>query len=197
MSETIQRNIIRERSSGYESYHAFTTFPVILAPRQVADPPSLFDLTIAHLRAGFIYGFPISTLNSPSQAKVLITQHTEIKNSPLCALAEAAQYRGWGNQQHKIVQKYFLANDPDTIACEVPVWDKEKEMAGCLDILRVSIERQKVEICDFKPDAHKCVNQAMTQVYYYKEMLIKCAGIPRAVIDCYAFDDQKCYRLNS
>lgn len=136
-------------------------------------------------------------MNSPSQAKVLIKQHNEEKNSPFVELAKGAQYKGWGNQQHKIVQRYFLNNDPDTIAVEVPVWDKEKEIAGCIDILRVDTARGKVQILDFKPEAHKCVNQAMTQVHYYKEMLIKCAGVPRGAVECYSFDDNRCYSLIS
>lgn len=106
--------------------------------------------------------------------------------------------------RHGNLQKYFLLNDPRSLAAEVPVWLEPAEMAGyetffgsreCLtghiDLLRVCLDgngSRTVEIWDYKPGAAK-EKHAVTQVFLYAFILAFRAGLPVSQFSCGYFDE--------
>ena len=171
--------------------YRFVTYPFVLESNWGVIPNPVGPLG-EHLRNAFMHGLPGGATKSPSQMPELMLKYKEIKKSPLCAMALAANYRGKGDKQHDTVQAYFLARDPHTIATEAPVWGEDME--GSIDILQFD---GKISILDFKPGCHKCVEAAMTQLYWYRKLLAAHLGRPTSNFDCFAFDDKRCYQLIS
>lgn len=186
--ETITRNIVRVRGTS-EVLYRFTTYPIIFQKAEGA-----LGALCGHLRAAFVGGLPGGTEDSPSQARELLLKHEAVRHHLLTKYAAAANYEGKGSGQHWAVQQYLLANDPHTLAVEVPVWGQGKE--GCMDIVQWLPEgKGRIVIADFKPEVHKCAGQAMTQLFWYRAMLAECTGIALANFECLAFDNRHCYRL--
>jgi hypothetical protein len=104
---------------------------------------------------------------------------------------------------HEDVQKYFLENDPKTLACEIPVWAAPDEdpilkelipientqpfptLTGHIDLIRFS--ERLLWIWDYKPNA-PAERFASQQVYLYARMLACRTGIPLNSFRCGYFD---------
>jgi len=103
--------------------------------------------------------------------------------------------------RHENLQKFFLENDPFSIATEVPVWIEhgeyvldyedvfktKKELTGHIDLLRYEKDG-KIGIWDYKPKAYSEKN-AVTQVFLYTIMLYVRTGIPLNRFICGYFDE--------
>lgn len=116
----------------------------------------------------------------------------------LCETAEFAVKAARNNyQRHELVEKFLLANDLATVACEVPVWYWEKSVdrgiTGHIDILQV--RNGSVYIVDYKPKASK-EKKAHRQLYHYASALSFRAGIPLDRIRCAYFDRNSCYEYS-
>lgn len=179
--EKIIRQIERKRESGI-IIHDFTTLPLVL---QRKTPLA------SHLANMFMDGVPERPKTVTGLPQVMT--EWEMVTSPWTEHAQKAGYKGFSNAQHRIVQDYFWANVQQVLATEAPVYDGE--VTGMIDILVATPDI--LFILDFKPDIHKCVDSAMSQLFRYREMLIKNAKLDRNIVKCYAFDDKNCYKLIS
>ena len=107
---------------------------------------------------------------------------------------------------HSNVQMFMLSYDEKTIAMETPIWllpeeleeynslfKEENPLTGHIDILR--IEKNKIWVWDYKPNAHR-EKYADTQTYFYALMLSKRTGIPLTQFMCGYFDDKNTYTFN-
>lgn len=156
-----------------------------------------------YMKSIFENGAEIEKEKSASSTKELMLCQEEVFESDLIQLAMNSNYHGNGYSQHSIVQEYFLKNDPYTIATELPIWSNVDNMSGFIDIVRIKIVKiescdiVRIQLCDFKPKAHKeKILKVLTQLYYYKKMLIE--RIPDCPpVDCYYFDERHCYKLLS
>jgi hypothetical protein len=108
--------------------------------------------------------------------------------------------------RHENVEKYFLINDPKSIACEIPVWVEPAELSdyrnvfhtdnpltGHIDLVRY--EDHKIAVWDYKPKASKEVT-ATTQVFLYALMLSVRTGISLNHFICGYFDEKDLYMFN-
>lgn len=192
MSYLITRNFKVNRGSAVVDY-PFTTWNDVLNMKpKDTDLAKLFD----YLKKVFIKGLPdLKGKKSVSQAEALILDCKQEK-SDLTDLAKASNFRGKVNQQHTICQNYFLENDPQTLAIEVPVFDEE--FSGHIDILRVLKNGEDFifQILDLKPNAHK-EKKAGSQVFRYRKLLCKATGISPKKIKIKYFDDFFCYDVLS
>ena len=98
----------------------------------------------------------------------------------------------------------MLESDPETIACEVPVWYDRPEdvklhiegvLTGHIDILRYEKDG-RIGIWDYKPRA-KYEKKAHMQVYLYALMLSQRTGIPLNKFLCGYFDSSDAYSFNA
>lgn len=105
---------------------------------------------------------------------------------------------------HENVEKYMLESDPDTIACEVPVWYEKPEesrlqitgkLTGHIDVLRFE-KNGRIGIWDYKPRA-RYEKKAHMQVYLYALMLSQRSGIPLNNFLCGYFDSNDAYFFNA
>lgn len=179
--EKIIREIERRRER-VTIIHEYTTLPLVLHRK---------TNLASHLADMFTNGVPERPKTVTGLPR-LITQWEEV-DSPWIEYAKKSGFRGFGNAQHRIVQDYFWENIPHVIGTETPVYDDEA--TGMMDILIATPEI--LFILDVKPDIQKCVDAAMSQLFRYRAMLIKNARVDRRIIQCYAFDDKKCYKLTS
>ncbi len=98
---------------------------------------------------------------------------------------------------------YLLNNDPQSIACEIPVWMEaaelcdygevfrtEKSLTGHIALLRY--EDSKIVVWDYKPKAAKETTAAI-QVFLYALMLSMRTGICLRQFHCGYFDEKDCY----
>lgn len=180
---------------GREVEYPFTTYSMILGsrrekPEETPLAHNIKSCLIAYLREVFVQGVPSKLDRSVTDLSPIVTQIKQIPKSDLVDLAKAAEYHGSGNQQHERVQKYFMENDPYTIATEVPVWNSDT--LGHIDILRLFAEY--IEVDDFKPKAH-LETKAASQVIRYVSMLSKQLGLPLRYFKARYFDDQNCYEI--
>ena len=183
--EIITREIIRKKGDRHVLYK-FSTFDFVLS-RATADI-SLMNRVVAHLREAFIYGMADHEKSPSGQNGLLVD--AKLVESDLSTLAHKSEYYGKTNKQHETVERYFLENDPFTIAVEVPVWDHE--FAWNIDIIRVVDGR--VQVLDFKPDAHK-EKKVTGQLFKYGQLLSKCTGISVTSMDFFYFDGNKVFQL--
>lgn len=183
--DRISRTFTKIRSSGYTTTHIFTTFSFVF-----------FDSNelLSYLVKLFSCGADIQKKLSASTAKSLMLEMQPVENSELVELTIASKAIGNGKNQHFILEQYFLKKDQYTLATEVPVWSEKYNMSGFIDILRV--KNKRIQICDFKPYAHREKKEkALTQLWYYREMLKGAIEGMNMPIDCFYFDDQNCYKL--
>lgn len=102
--------------------------------------------------------------------------------------------------RHENLQKFFLLNDPCTVACEVPTWLESSELkdylevfrtedtlTGHIDILRYENDGE-IGIWDYKPGASEETDGA-TQVFLYALMLSVRTGASLKNIVCGCFDE--------
>jgi hypothetical protein len=106
--------------------------------------------------------------------------------------------------RHENLEKYFLLNDPFTIASEVPLWLESKEvkdyfdffhtnntLTGHIDILRREKDG-KIGVWDYKPGAAEEVS-ASIQVLLYALMLSIRTGININNFICGYFDETEVF----
>ncbi len=179
--ERIYRIIERKRGDRIVEHH-FTTLPQMLK----ADSPLR-----KHIAKMFVEGLP-ERPQTASQLPVLQTLWAQI-DSPFAQLAKDAGYRGFASAQHRIVQDHFWKFCPGLIATELPLFDKNA--TGLADFLL--LRDMKLILPDFKPYLHKCLPEAMSQLFRYREMLSENAKVKREDIICVAFDDTQAYQLTS
>ena len=102
--------------------------------------------------------------------------------------------------RHENLQKYFLLNDPSTIAAEVPLWLEANEirdystifntddvLTGHVDVLRYEKDG-KIGIWDYKPGASQEIDSTI-QVFLYALMLSVRSGISLNKFTCGYFDE--------
>ncbi len=136
---------------------------------------------------------------SSFNAKVTVKMECSFKH-PLVKLAvEALKVRKL-KSAHEDIEKYLLDSDPETIACEVPIWfepletkrfaplhlNSDDTLTGHIDILRWR-DSGVTEIWDYKPSAAD-ETKAHVQVYLYALMLSARANIPLEQFICGYFD---------
>jgi hypothetical protein len=126
---------------------------------------------------------------SVSTGKKLLID-VEKRKSDLTGLAFDADYQRQQNNQHKLVELHFMKNDPYTIATEIPVYNDE--WMGHIDILRVIDGGKRLQLPDFKPNAHK-ETKAASQVYRYKKLLCEILDISPDLIEAGYFDENNAY----
>ena len=109
--------------------------------------------------------------------------------------------------RHENLEKFFLENDPYTVACEIPVWIEAREfkdyskifntsrvLTGHIDICRYD-NNGKIAIWDYKPRAYEEEN-AKTQVFLYALMLSVRTGIKLEDFICGYFDETDAFCFN-
>lgn len=121
-------------------------------------------------------------------------------------IALAGESRGFRrvSSRHENLQKFFLAQNPNTIACEVPVWLEAWELAehsdlfktcapltGHIDVLRRE-DDGLIGVWDFKPRA-AAERSAHVQVFLYALMLSLRTGLPLNAFQCGYFDEEDAY----
>lgn len=119
-------------------------------------------------------------------------------------LTEAALKVGKFKSGHENVEKFLLESDPETIACEVPVWYEQPQnsrlridgvLTGHIDILRYE-KNGRIGIWDYKPRA-RYEKKAHMQVYLYALMLSQRTGIPLTNFICGYFDSSDAFIFNA
>jgi hypothetical protein len=185
--EQLTRYCHRKRSETYSTIHDFTIYSSVF--NGAGGNTHHLKALAAYLSRTFISGCPHRE-SSASQTKKKELEF-EPYESDLVKHADASGYRGWGKNQHPIVQRYLHENDPFTIATEVPVWNNST--SGFIDILRIHANGL-IEIADFKPYAKK-EKKAAAQVKKYKDILCKTAYIPPEKVFCTWFDDEDSFIL--
>ena len=137
-------------------------------------------------------GTSYKELGCSNPDKTLTNTFTPIENSRLCELAEESEYVGKGSAMHDTVQNYLIQKDPSTIAVEVPVYDEER--SGFIDIVR--FVNGRIQILDFKPNAHKENHfKVLTQLTHYRKLLAKKLEASEFLFDCGYFDKDNFYLL--
>jgi hypothetical protein len=105
------------------------------------------------------------------------------------------------SSRHENLQKFFLAHDPRTVACEVPVWMESREfedylrvlgtvapLTGHIDVLRRE-DDGRLGVWDYKPQA-AAERNAHLQVFLYTLMLSLRTGLPLSAFFCGYFDEE-------
>ena len=129
---------------------------------------------------------------------------TRLKDHDIIALA--ARSRGFDevSSRHENLQRFFLDHNPNTIACEVPVWAEAWEfedyrrllgtresLTGHIDVLRLE-DDGLLGVWDYKPRA-AAERSAHLQVFLYALMLALRTGLPMSAFLCGYFDEKDAY----
>lgn len=170
-----------------EIIYPFTTFSCVLEAEKT--PESVNRTLQLYLKNVFLNGVPANLEKTVTELPQLIMD-IEKRECELITLAAAASYAGMKNQQHECVQNYFLLQDPHTIATEIPVWDDIT--LGHIDLIRVL--EGKIQVADFKPNAHK-ETKAASQVLRYISLLAKQLNLPMRLFEGVYFDAKNAYFL--
>jgi hypothetical protein len=128
----------------------------------------------------------------------------EIRHHEIVALAGQSQGFEKVKSRHENVQKFLLERDPNTIACELPVWIESWEfeeychvlktretLTGHIDVLRQECDGV-IGIWDYKPNAAG-ETRAGVQVFLYALMLSLRTGLPMTGLRCGYFDETSAY----
>jgi hypothetical protein len=123
------------------------------------------------------------------------------RNHPIIDLCRVSFGKRMLKNDHSNVEKYFIVNDPMTIAAEVPVWVRGDEAGKCKDIVNIKDDEVltghidlirnedsgKISVWDYKPGAYyeTC---AATQVFLYSVMLSIRTRAPLEQFKCGYFD---------
>ncbi len=129
---------------------------------------------------------------------------TRVRHHDIVALAGRSRGFRPVKSGHENLQKFFLEHDPNTIACEVPVWTESWEFAdyrhvlktretltGHIDVLRCE-DDGRVGVWDYKPRAAG-ERRADLQVFLYALMLSLRTGLPMTAFLCGYFDEKDAY----
>lgn len=186
MNCPITKTFTVERSSGFKQEFVLRTYDSIFNTKLNND-----YAVINHLF--YVFTIDIPTKEGRTTCSNIKASVPAIKTTgQLTALVRASNYEGHGQDQHTIVQKYLLANDMYTIACEVPVWDDTYH--GFIDIVRHFPDEDIVQIIDFKPNAKK-EKYAAGQVLAYMQLFHKMTGHPMERIEGLYLDNKDCYMV--
>jgi len=188
--EKITRFIQKERRPDFVQTFPFCTYDIIFDNQVKQDNPKL-ALLFLYLEQMFHDGLPAREKSASKMPELMIETKEHIGHE-FSRMAKEANYRGQGNRQHAIVEKYFMDNHPDCIATEFPLYDDEMSAFG--DILLASGRPFQITVLDFKPDAHKEKN-APTQLFYIRKLLAEMTKIDPKRIDCFYFDDTSCFEV--
>ena len=125
----------------------------------------------------------------------------------LIKLAENSRSFSQFKSRHENLQKYFLSNDPSTIACEVPIWLESSELkdysevfhtkdtlTGHIDVLRYEKDGM-IGVWDYKPGASGEIDGTI-QVFLYALMLSFRTGISLKNFVCGYFDETDVFSFN-
>lgn len=165
-----------------QKYHYTTRSPILEGGNPVFD----------FLKSLILEGRPdIGERKSVSSGPKLAVPVKQGKHA-LLEHAGLAEWQGCGPDQHLVLQRYLLAQDPLTLAVEVPVWDDE--WLGHIDILQWNEETKKLSLFDFKPKA-AAETKAASQVFRYRELLSRHVGIPALEIGAGYFDEFNFYYI--
>jgi len=171
----------------------------------IGDLDSLKDYLLKVYKGGVDdEKFTVGPRSSSLKFQIPSLEITSINNHGVCDLATIGLEinKDRFRTAHSKVQTYMLENDSTTIAMEVPLWLDEGEhelmslfresgsLTGHIDAL--SIEKDKIVIWDYKPNAKK-EKYASTQVYAYAVMLSRRTGISLEKFLCGYFDKDDCY----
>jgi hypothetical protein len=129
---------------------------------------------------------------------------TRLKDHDIIALAGGSLGFDEVSSRHENLQKYFLDHNPNTIACEVPVWAEAWEfedyprllgtreaLTGHIDVLRHE-DDGLLGVWDYKPKA-AAERSAHIQVFLYALMLALRTGLPMSAFLCGYFDEKDAY----
>jgi hypothetical protein len=127
-----------------------------------------------------------------------------VKDHDIIVLAERSRRFDEVSSRHENLQKFFLDHDPNTIACEVPVWAEAWEfedyprllgtreaLTGHIDVLRREGDGL-LGVWDYKPRA-AAERSAHLQVFLYALMLALRTGLPVSAFLCGYFDEHDAY----
>jgi len=129
---------------------------------------------------------------------------TRLKDHAIIALAAESRDFDVVSSRHENLQKFFLDHNPNTIACEVPVWAEAWEfkdyprllgtrepLTGHIDVLRRE-DDGLLGVWDYKPHA-AAERSAHIQVFLYVLMLALRTGLPMNAFLCGHFDEKDAY----
>ena len=129
---------------------------------------------------------------------------TRVKDHDIIALADKSRRFDEVSSRHENLQKFFLDHNPNTIACEVPVWAEAWEfedyprllrtretLTGHIDVLRHENDGL-LGVWDYKPHA-AAERSAHLQVFLYTLMLALRTGLPMSAFLCGYFDEKDAY----
>jgi len=129
---------------------------------------------------------------------------TRLKDHDIIALADKSRRFDEVSSRHENLQKFFLDHNPNTIACEVPVWAEAWEfedyprllrtreaLTGHIDVLRRE-DDGLLGVWDYKPKA-AAERRAHIQVFLYALMLALRTGLPMSAFLCGYFDEKEAY----
>jgi len=129
---------------------------------------------------------------------------TRVKDHDIIALAAKSRDFNTVSSRHENLQKFFLDHNPNTIACEVPVWAEAWEfedysrllrtrepLTGHIDVLRRE-DDGLLGVWDYKPRA-AAERGAHIQVFLYALMLALRTGLPMSAFLCGYFDEKDAY----
>lgn len=198
--------MVKTRKSGFSQSFKFTTLSICFTKTPSTENVTNFDKLLKWIRTAFIAGLPEDVDTYESCSSATIPQPTMIEEIPraeneFLEIMNGCDYRGSSQFQHEKVGKHFLTNDKRCVALEMPLWisaDKSannQPWAGSVDIVRIMAD-QKVQICDFKPDAHKVDKLKVgAQLCRYGAMLSILTSIPLQDITLIYFDEKKAYKV--
>ncbi|HUT30820.1 MAG TPA: PD-(D/E)XK nuclease family protein [Sedimentisphaerales bacterium] len=147
--------------------------------------------------------FQNSEFRASAQTSYNLRIKAEVRRCQECNMVELAENSKSFDEyksRHENLEKFFLLNDPCTMACEVPVWLEPAELrdyleifsttdtlTGHIDILRCETDG-KIGIWDYKPGARE-ETAGTIQVFLYAVMLSVRTGVGLENILCGYFDE--------
>lgn len=192
-SDIIMRRFMKQRGTASIAYD-YTTHSHIFESVFEELGNDTEERLLKFLRDTFWKGYEEKELGCSNAVPLAGRFFKQMPGSDLIPKARQSGFQGKGRDMHPILQDWMIKNDPLTIACELPVWNEER--SGFIDVVRYRPEQGIVEVCDFKPNAHKEKPQkVLTQLTHYAAMLSVRTGIPLKKIKSYYFDDFNCYQL--
>lgn len=197
--------VFHKKRGNYVQKFEFRTYSICFARPPEEKEKTNFQKLLKWVRYAFIYGLPLDIEDYETCSAARTPQPKDIvpllaEENELAMLMQGCNYRGYSQYQHEHALAHLLKQDKKALATEMPLWIKKdhspnkKPWAGSVDLVRAI--GQRVQICDFKPDANK-VNPAQVgaQIYRYVWMLHKNTGIPVADIDGIYFDEKNAYKI--
>jgi len=144
-------------------------------------------------------------LSGPRCSSLNIHHNTSVKqkdniNPELTHLALNSQPKNTKKSPHEIVQDFFLINDSTTVATELPVFIRPKEVdldidepiTGHIDLIQIRYDN--LYILDYKPNLNHPENYA-SQLLLYKQAIHKRTSIPEHKIHTAAFNRHAYYEF--